>query len=70
MKTEEDVRHPNVHVALTTLNGNAFTLIGTVRAALRKARVPSQEIDEFTREASSGDYDHVLRTILRWVGTS
>lgn len=61
------IRHPNITVQLTGTDGNAFAVIGKVRAALRKANVPAAEIEEFTTEATSGDYDNVLVTAMRWV---
>lgn len=61
------VRYPKVEVQLTGHNGNAFNVIGRVGLALRRAGVPKAEIDEFRREATSGDYDHVLATAMRWV---
>lgn len=62
--------YPNVHVQLTGLNGNAFVLIGAVRRALRRAGMPATGIEEFTAEASAGDYDALLRTCMRWVDVS
>jgi hypothetical protein len=34
---------------------------------MRRAGVPKEERDEFAREATSGDYDHLLQTCVRWV---
>jgi hypothetical protein len=36
-------------------------------AALRAAGVPSEEIDTFSTEATSGDHDHLLHTTMDWV---
>jgi hypothetical protein len=62
-----DVRHPEVTVELTEHDGNAFFILGSVRKALKRANVPSEEIAEFTKEAESGDYDHLLQTAMNWV---
>ena len=32
--------------------------------------VSDEEIAAFTAEAMSGDYDHVLQTVMRWVDVS
>ena len=48
-------------------DGNAFSIIGRVRQALREAGVERGEIDAFMAEAMSGDYDHLLQTVLAWV---
>jgi hypothetical protein len=29
--------------------------------------MPKQEIDRFFAKATSGDYDHLLHTTMRWV---
>ena len=35
--------------------------------ALRRAKVPKAEIDAFMAEATSGDYDHLLATVMATV---
>ena len=61
------VRYPDVLVPLSGEDGNAFFIIGRVGAALRQAGVPSADIDAFRKEVMGGDYDNVLRTVMRWV---
>lgn len=63
-------RYPEIHVQLSGEDGNAFFIIGRTRAALRKGGVDAAECDEFSKEAMSGDYDHVLQTVMRWVDVS
>ena len=60
-------RYPEVQVQLSGEDGNAFAILGRTAAALRAAGVPSEEIDAFFAEATSGDYDHLLQTAMRWV---
>jgi hypothetical protein len=66
-RQEMDVKHPEVAVELSGTNANAYAIIGKVRAALRRAGVPGDEITEFSNEATSGDYDNVLITCMKWV---
>ena len=61
------VRFPDVYVDLLNIDSNAFSIIGTTRAALRRAGATSEELDEFMSEATDGDYDHLLRTVIQWV---
>jgi exosome complex RNA-binding protein Rrp42 (RNase PH superfamily) len=61
------VKHPEVTVHLLGEDGNAFSIIGNVTAALRRAKVPENEIEEYMAEAMSGDYNEVLQTTMRWV---
>ena len=63
-------RYPDVHVELTGQDGNGFFIIARTTGALRRAKVPTDEIDRFTAEATSGDYDHLLQTVMTWVETS
>ena len=61
------VRHPEVVVPLVGEDGNAFAILGRVVAALRQAGVPAEERQEFMREATAGDFDALLQTVMRWV---
>jgi hypothetical protein len=63
-------RHPEVVVALVGTDGNAFAVLGAVNRALRRAGVDKAEQDEFMAEATAGDYDHLLITVMRWVDVS
>jgi hypothetical protein len=33
---------------------------------MKKAKLQQSEIDEFNKEAMSGDYDNLLRTCMKW----
>jgi hypothetical protein len=57
----------NIPVQLTGEDGNGAFIIGRVMKALRRNRVPQEEIEQFQHEATSGDYDHLLATVQRWV---
>jgi hypothetical protein len=62
-----EVKYPDIEVQLTVEDGNAFYILGKVQRALRRAGVPKEEIDAYMAEATSGDYDHLLATTMRWV---
>jgi len=62
-----EIKYPHITVKLTGENGNAFNLISKVTYALRRNGLKQVEIDEFVTEATSGDYDNVLQTCMRWV---
>jgi hypothetical protein len=63
-------RYPDIHVQLTGLDGNIFTLMGAVTAAMRRAGVPNEEIIELREHCMSGDYDHALRALMQTVDIS
>jgi|SRR6266536_389757 len=68
-KKEEfmDTRYPDIHVKLVGTDGNAFSILGTVSKAMRRAGLGKTEIDAFMKEAMSGDYNNLLATCMRWV---
>jgi len=60
-------KYPDIEVKLTGEDGNAFLILGKVRQAMRKAKIPEDKVDAFTKEAQSGDYDNLLQTACKWV---
>lgn len=65
-----NVKYPQIEVQLTGEDGNAFFIIGRVSKALKRAGVEKAEVDAFTEDAMSGDYDHVLQTVMKWVSVN
>lgn len=63
----DNVKYPNITVRLIGKDGNAFSILGIMLRALRTARIPEEEVDNFRADAMSGDYDHLLRTCMQWV---
>ncbi|MGH6819605.1 MAG: hypothetical protein ACREDU_01950 [Methylocella sp.] len=61
-----DVKYPNVSVQLSGEDGNAFAIIGRCLRAMRRAGLSAEEREAFSREATAGDYDHVLQTAMKW----
>lgn len=60
------IKYPEITVKLTEEDGNVFTLIAVVHAALKRANVVDAR--EFMREAmESGSYDEALQCMMRWV---
>lgn len=64
-----------VEVQLTGEDGNAFGILGKVSDAIAQylreetdssARDIQEVKDRFLREATSGDYDHLLKTCAEW----
>lgn len=59
-----------VSVKLTKTDGNAFAILGKVKRALKDGEVSQETIDEFLKEAMSGDYDHLLQTCMKYVNVT
>ena len=59
-------KFPDVTVRLVGKDGNAFSIMGTVAKALRKSG-HKEAVDEFMKQAMSGNYDNLLRTCMEYV---
>lgn len=64
------IKYPNIKVKLVGTDGNAFAILGKVTKALKDNKVENSEIELFRKEATSSDYNHLLKTCLRWVKVS
>ena len=64
--SDKETNKWGVDVSLTGTDGNAFALLGTCKKAARKANIDNKEIDNFMQEAMQGDYDHLLRTCMKY----
>lgn len=59
-------KYPEITVELVGKDGNAFNILGICRRAMKRARLPESEIEAFTQEATSSDYNHLLITCTEW----
>jgi hypothetical protein len=57
----------DIEVQLTGRDGNAFSIMGAVADALRRAGATREQIREYQDESTSGDYNHLLHTATQWV---
>ena len=58
--------HPEISVQLSRHDGNAVVILGLCQKAARHAGLSEAEIYAFTEEATTGDYDHLIRTAMLW----
>lgn len=45
---------------LVGVDGNAFAVMGYVRSAMKHAKMTKEDIDAYTKDATSSDYNHLL----------
>ena len=45
---------------LVGINGNAYSIMGYVRAAMDDANMTNDDIDAYIKDATSSDYNHLL----------
>lgn len=57
----------DIPVRLIGQDGNAFAIIGRVTRAMRDNGCTPEDVNTFLTEATSGDYDHLLRTVMATV---
>ena len=57
---------PRPTVRLSGSDGNAFMVISKTIGALRKAGWQQDQLAAFQAEVTSGDYDHVLTTCMKY----
>ena len=61
------VKYPEIEVQLSGNDGNAYSIMGAVSKALKRAEVPQIEIDQYINRSMSGDYDNLLQVAASWV---
>jgi putative lipoic acid-binding regulatory protein len=61
-----NMKYPDVKVKLIGTNGNTFSILANVVRVAKKHKVPQSDIDEFMKEAMSGDYDNSLSVCIKW----
>jgi hypothetical protein len=60
----------DIDVDLIGNDGNAFSIMGAVTKAMRRAGVSREEQDQYFKEATAGDYNQLLVTTMKWVNVS
>ncbi len=60
------IKYPQVKIKLVGEDGNAFSILGRCKNAMRKAKIPEAEQKVMLDEAMSGDYDHLLATVMKY----
>ena len=48
-------------------DGNAFAIMGNIKQALKRAGADQEHIDKYLKEATSGDYNHLLTVSMKYV---
>ena len=59
-------KYPEIRVPLVGEDGNAFSILGRVHRIMRQEGLPESEWEAFHAEATSGDYDNLLMTVMAW----
>uniref|UniRef100_A0A6M3JKA3 Uncharacterized protein n=1 Tax=viral metagenome TaxID=1070528 RepID=A0A6M3JKA3_9ZZZZ len=54
-----------INLELVGLDGNAFSLLGAFKKQAKREAWTGEEIKVVIDEATSGDYDHLLQTLIK-----
>ena len=55
-----------ITLELVGLDGNAYSLMGAFKRQARIEKWTTEEIDEVLKECMSGDYNHLLATLMKY----
>lgn len=58
-------KYPEIVVPMVGEDGNAFAILARAQRACRRAGHP-EYVEPFLAEATAGDYDDLLATVMRW----
>lgn len=58
--------HPHINIPMVGEDGNAYAILARVKRIMRRAGLEDSEWDKFLKEATCGDYDNLLRTVMLW----
>ena len=64
-----DIKYPEVQFQITDADPNAFGIMGLAQKAARKAGLTKDQIEEYIEEATSGDYNNVISTTMKYFVT-
>jgi hypothetical protein len=65
-KNRVGVKIKQVKLRLIGIDGNAFSVLGAFRRQAKKENWTSEEIDAVCDEAQTGNYAHLLVTIMKY----
>ena len=61
-----ETEHKKVKLNLVGVDGNAFAILATFAKAAKSQGWNKSEIDAVVKEATTGDYNHLLQTMLKY----
>lgn len=66
VKFVKDIKKPKP-IVFGPIDGNSFAVMGAAKKAMEKSGIDEKEIKSMIDEATSGDYNHLLSTIMEYV---
>ncbi len=63
----KNIEYPDITVKLSEGSGNSFDILNSVHREFVKNGIGENRWQEFRKEATSSNYDHLLQTCMKWV---
>jgi hypothetical protein len=64
-----EIKYPHLRMALVGEDGNAFSIMARLDRVLTRGGVSKSDVEVVMDDMKSGDYDHLLRVVVRTVAT-
>ncbi len=61
-----ETKYSHISIPMVGEDGNAFSILGRVKRIMQRAGLPDDEWEAFHTEATAGDYNNLLATVMRW----
>jgi hypothetical protein len=61
------IMKPMFNIEVVPADGNAFSIMGAVSKAMRRAGASDEVIKKYQEESQSGDYDNLIQVAMRHV---
>lgn len=58
----------NIVIDISGEQGNSFAIMGCCQDIARKLFLPKEELEQFLKECTNGDYTNLLKTCQKWFG--
>ena len=58
---------PMYDISVTPMDGNAFSIMGAVSKAIRRAGASNEVISQYREESMSGSYDNLIQVAMKYV---
>lgn len=60
------VKYPQVTVKIVGGDGNAYAVLGAVKREMRRHKLTDEQYEEYEKEATADDYNHLLRVTMTY----
>lgn len=59
-------KYENIEIQLSSVDGNAFSIIGKCLKSMKESDLPKSEQNKFLKEATASNYDNLIQVCMKW----